>query len=126
MHPPTDLTQNIFIVIANIFNSQHSKEVYTAALICFYHTVKSTKIHTNTLIQCKAITLLEAILNWEGADDKMKLLAMQTLREIASGGFHMALLEIPLINTIHRFISIVTPSNESLSQCLYQAALEII
>jgi hypothetical protein len=54
-------------------------------------------------------------LNWEGADDKMKLLAMQTLREIASGGFHMALLEIPLINTLHRFISTVIPAHESRS-----------
>lgn len=38
------------------------------------------------------------IIEKEGVNDKLKLLALQTLRELALSGYHMMLLDLTLIN----------------------------
>lgn len=84
MHPPSQLTINIFTFVASIFQSnQQGPDEYMAALKCIYLTVKATKIHNSTLVQTKIVGVMQAMLEWQSADDKMKLVALLTLRELA-------------------------------------------
>lgn len=101
MHPPNQLTTDIFTHVAGIFQSNlHGPDEYVAALKCIYLTVKATKIHNSTLVQTKVVGVMQAILEWQSADDKIKLIALQSLRELASGGYHMALLDLSVVATL--------------------------
>lgn len=44
------------------------------------------------------------IIEKEGVNDKLKLLALQTLRELALSGYHMMLLDLTLINQLLKFL----------------------
>jgi hypothetical protein len=39
----------------------------------------------------------------------MKLLAFQTLREFGAGGYHMALMDNSITNSVHRFVTNIKP-----------------
>lgn len=52
--------------------------------------------------------MLQAILELKPPDgveiDKMRLVALLTLRELAQGGYHMALLDPSVVNTLLRYV----------------------
>ena len=72
------------------------------------------------------------IIEKEGVHEKLKLLALQTLRELAINGYHTILLEMTLINRLLRFLqpsslgSIVSLESEEAPSCLHRAALEVL
>ena len=52
----------------------------------------------------------------------MRLVALLTLRELAQSGYYMALLDLPVMSTLLRFVQGAENSKSS----LYQATLEVI
>lgn len=93
-----------------------------AAIKCIFSTLKATKIHHSTLVQTKIVGVLQAILEWQSADDKMRLYALLSMRELAQGGYHMALLDFTVIATLHKFLD----GSENSKNALHQATLEVI
>lgn len=94
-----------------------------------YLTLKYTKIHTQAITDNnKIVTVLQLILNEQSAaTEKLKLLGLKTLRELAASGYHMVLLDMSLLNLLMRFLQfsrLVTAQSERPS-CLHQAALEV-
>jgi|688.fasta_scaffold239756_1 hypothetical protein len=44
------------------------------------------------------------IVEKDGVNDKLKLLALQSLRELAQSGYHMMLLDLTLVNLMLRYL----------------------
>jgi len=100
--------------------------VFQAALKCVYKTVKNTKLHTSDMISVKIINVLQMILE-QSADEKLKVLALQTLRELAAGGFHIHLVDIQLFNTLFKFITPQSnPQEDPLTPCLHLCSFEVL
>ncbi len=82
--------------------------MYIAALKCVYNTAHACKTHNSTLVQTRQVGVLQAILELKPPDnveiDKMRLVALLTMRELVQGGYHMALLDPTVVNTLLRYV----------------------
>ena len=69
-------------------------------------TLKHSKQHNKDVTESnKVITVLQTILNEQSnADEKLKLLALKTLRELASGGYQLILIDVSLISLLTRYL----------------------
>jgi hypothetical protein len=107
-------------------------QLLRVALRCVYQTLHFTKIHSNAITEARMIPVLQMIIEKEGVHEKLKLLALQTLRELAINGYHTILLDMTLINRLLRFLqpsslgSIVSLESEEAPSCLHRAALEVL
>jgi hypothetical protein len=72
------------------------------------------------------------VIEKDGVQDKLRLLAMHTLRELAIGGYHTMLLDMILINRLLKYLqpnpsgTIVSLESEEAPSCLHRAALEVL
>lgn len=105
LHPPTELTLQIFAYIHDVFvQGQHSLQVLRVALRCVYSTIHFTKVHSNAITEARIVQVLQMIVDRDGLSEKLKLLALQALREFAVSGYHMMLMDLSLINTLLKFL----------------------
>jgi hypothetical protein len=93
-------------------------------------TLKSTKIHTQALTENnRIVSVLQVILREQSSSsEKLKLLGLKTLRELAASGYHMVLLDMSLLSLLMRFLhfgrGLSSQTGEGVS-CLHQASLEV-
>ena len=110
MHQPSELTQRIFAYIFDLFEAQSiqtAQETYLTVFRAIYLTLKYTKIHNQNITENnKIITVIQLILSelQTFSNEKLKLLALKTLRELAANGYHMVLLDMSLLSTLMRYI----------------------
>ena len=82
-------------------------EVFRAALRCVYFTLKFTRIHTTNIKDSQIVAVFHLILDSNQISsqipEKLKLLALQTVRELTQTGFHM-MLDPPLISMLMRYL----------------------
>lgn len=83
---------------------QHSIELLRVALRCVFLTLRYTKMHSSSITEAKLIAVLQTIIEKDGVQDKLRLLALQTLRELAVGGYHTMLLDMSLLSRLLRFL----------------------
>jgi hypothetical protein len=93
--------------------------VYLAALKVIQQTLNRTRSHSDTFVQLKVTNILVGVLDYQSSNDKMKLSALGSLNELSHGGYHMAVLDMSVINSIHRILT-------KRAQCLIPTALEIV
>lgn len=76
--------------------------------------------------------MLQLIIEKDGIHEKLKLLALHTLRELAISGYHTILLDMTLINRLLKFLqpsilgSVISLESEEAPSCLHRAALEVL
>ena len=109
LHPPNEMTPQVFDFVFELIQagaSETSELTYQTALKMVYLTLKYTKIHTSDVTKSnKIITVLHTILNESSnADEKLKLLALKTLRELAASGYHMVLIDASVISLLTRYL----------------------
>lgn len=107
-------------------------ELLRVALRVVYQTLRCTKIHSNAIIEARTISLLQLVIDKDGVHDKLKLLAMQTLRELAVGGYHTMLLDTTLVNRLLKYLqpsgssTILSLDSDEAPTCLHRASLEVL
>ena len=85
---------------------QGNEKTYQTGLRAVYQTLKFTKIHTMALTeQNRIVAVLQSILSEQSLHhEKLKLLALKTLRELACSGYHMVLLDMSLLSMLMRYL----------------------
>jgi hypothetical protein len=104
LQPPNDFVNQIIQTL--IFNVQTTQNILLlqAALKCIYNTVKFSKIHTNYILQLKLVPLLQTIID-KAFDEKISLISLQILKELALNGYAMTFMDAMLCNSLVRIIN---------------------
>lgn len=107
-------------------------QLLRVAMRVVYQTLHNTKLHSNSINEARLIPVLQLVIEKDGVHDKLKLLALHTLRELAVSGYHTILLDMTLINRLLKFLqpsilgSVISLESEEAPSCLHRAALEVL
>jgi len=72
------------------------------------------------------------IIEKEDAQEKLRLLAMRSLKELAVGGYHTLLLDMTMLSRLLKFLqptsigSAASLESEEAPSCLYWAAFQVL
>mmetsp|Transcript_25626 Transcript_25626/g.24919 ORF Transcript_25626/g.24919 Transcript_25626/m.24919 type:complete len:393 (-) Transcript_25626:124-1302(-) len=119
LHPPNEYVNNIFQTVIYTLQTNQNIMLLHASLKCMYYTVKYSKIHTSYILSLKLVPILQSFID-KAFDEKMSLLSLLTLKELAVNGFAMTFMDNLLFNSLLR---VVLQGNENAT---YGLALDVI
>ena len=67
--------------------------VFSAAIKCIYLTVKFSVFHYDSILNNKILSIVQILLDRNGVDEKIKLLCLKILVEMAINKYQIALLD---------------------------------